>query len=116
MYEHESGRPILLEGQDESDKNYKRIAALNIDGKELLLEMTKAEPIQCLDETHNKKVSCESREYADQTIRVNVKPLSNQSTCFPHTDECASNSVSALITIESSTSKVSTIVVGSCGG
>ena len=68
-YKHESGKPILLVGQQGADKNYNGIAALNINGKEVLLEMTKAESIQCLDKNHNKQVYCESQEYANETIQ-----------------------------------------------
>ena len=114
-YEHNSGRPILLEAMVENDS--KIAAALNINGKELLLYQASAEiQIKCFDEILKKKVPCRSRYYSNQTIKVKVKQLTQQSACSPNRGECASYSVSALITVENATSKVSFLGVGACGG
>ena len=115
-YEHESGNPILLEGYKYEGNNQKLLAALNIDGKEVLLNYAKGESIQCVDKTYNKKISCETHEYINKTLRVKIIQLTNQSACFPHTDACAGNSVSASVTVTNETSRISFVVVGHCGG
>lgn len=115
-YEHESGKPILLEGFKYVGNDQQSLAALNIDGKEILLELAEEKSIQCMDKTYTQKVPCFDREYVNKNFRVKIVQLSNQSVCFPHSDECASNSVSAAITVTNETSKSSFVVVGSCGG
>lgn len=114
-YEHASGRPILLLGGISSGKDWKSMAAMNINGKELLLDWVKEERIQCLDEVHHKQTQCTKREYANHDFRVIVKQLTIQSSCWPDGSECAGGTVSALVTIESVPSKTSLVMVGSCG-
>jgi hypothetical protein len=115
-YERQSGNPILLEGSRYKGDKQQRVAALNLDGKELLLEYAKSESIKCIDRTRNKKVPCDSSEYAGKDLRVKIVQLTNQSVCFPFSEGCVGSSVSALITLTNATSKLSLVVVGHCGG
>ncbi len=115
-YERQNGNPILLEGSRYEGDKQQRVAALNVDGKELLLEHSKSESIKCIDRIHNKKITCDSSEYAGKDIRVKISQLTNQSVCFPFSEDCVGSSVSALITLANATSKLSLVVVGHCGG
>ncbi len=114
-YERSPGRPVLLLGGIWSDKKYKSMAALNINGKEQLLDIVKEEPIQCLDETHHKQRACTKTEFANRDVRLIVKPLTIQSACWPDGSECAGAATSALVTIESAPAVTSLVLVGNCG-
>ena len=114
-YEHASGRPVLYLGRIRSGKEWKQVAAININGKELLIDIVKQEPTQCLDEVHHKQIECTTDEYANHEYRIIVKRLTSQSACFPDNSPCAGNTASVLVTIESQSSKISLVMVGGCG-
>lgn len=114
-YEHAAGRPILLLGEIEDGNDLKRMAAMNINGKEMLFDWVKGEPIKCRDEVHHEQIDCTKDEYANHDVRIIVKQLTNQSACFPDGSECAGETVSVLVTIENAPSKTSLVMVGSCG-
>ena len=76
-YEHQGGEPILREGATHEGDKQQRVAALNVDGKELLLELSKSDSIKCVDKIRNKKITCNSSEYAGKNIRVKVAQLTN---------------------------------------
>lgn len=114
-YEHASGMPILILGGIWSGNDWKSMAAVNINGKKMLFDWVKEEPIQCLDEVHHKQTQCTKQEYANHGLRIIVNQLTNQSSCWPDGSECAGQTVSVLVTIESAPSKTSLVMVGSCG-
>jgi hypothetical protein len=114
-YEYTSGRPVLYLGSTRSGQKSKQVAAININGKELLLDLVKQEPSQCLDEVHQKQVACTTNEYANHEYKIIAKRLTSQTACFPDSRYCAGDTASVLITIESQSSKTSLVAVGGCG-
>jgi hypothetical protein len=114
-YEHAPGGPTLLLGGIKSGNEWKQVAAMNINGKELLLDWVKQEPVQCLDEVHHNQVECSTNEYADQDVKIVVKRLTSQRACFPDSSPCAGDTASVLVTIVSPPSRLSLVMAGGCG-
>ncbi|HQS59385.1 MAG: hypothetical protein B7Y56_13355 [Gallionellales bacterium 35-53-114] len=113
-YEHTPGRPVLYLGSTRTDQEWKQVAAININGKELLLDFVKQEPSLCLDEVHQKQVECTTNEYANHEYKIFVKRLTSQRACFPDSAYCAGDAASVLVTIEGNHSQKSLLLVGGC--
>jgi hypothetical protein len=113
-YQSDGNGPLLITGLDETGN--KSVAAIHLNGQDLLLAQTKEKFLACSG-SRKTAADCSIQEYSLGHVRVIFKQLTIKSTCPKALEaECASSAISGVLTIQSAGSRLSFSVVGACSG